>query len=356
MPQTGNKKTNRNTPLQQSGQKLQSATGLTRRTVIMLSTAIVLIILAIAGAFIYPTYIGPFRISVITGAGIDVKMDYFIKRIKLSGSDPLGMLTQLTSDYVIKLGAGQYGIAADAQDINGAIRSVFEGHSGNVTAGSDTEFKEWYRQLLNESGLTDAQYREIVTIEVLRARLQEYLAVRMPTQAEQIHLYGIFVEKQKDAEAIRARWAAGEKFGDLAKALSLDQMTAEKGGEIGWFPKGASLPPNFEYEAFNLATGNMSEPIPEVTDQQQPDGSSAPTVIGYHLLLVTEKSVRELDNNSLNILRGKVVEKWVEEERHKYNITWHGFKGAFDSETYAWIQYQIAKSKSSSSSSSSQQK
>ena len=356
MSQSGNRRTDRGSAEQSSRPKRRSGSVPTRRTAIILTAVVILVILAIVGAFAYPTYIAPFRISVITGENIDIKMDYFIKRIKLSGSDPIAMITQLTNDQVIKLGAPNLGISVTQQDLDETMRAMFEsGSSGNGTA-TDAEYKEWYRQLLNESGLTDAEYREIVTIELLRSRLQEYLAVRMPTVAEQVHLNGIFVEKLKDAEDIRARWAAGEKFGDLAKTFSLDSQIAAKGGEIGWFPQGGALPANFEYEAFNLTSGNVSEPLPEIQDQQQPDGSSAPTIIGYHLLMVSERAERELDANSLQILRGKVVDNWVSEERTKYNMKWHGLNNGFDSETYAWINYQIAKSKASGSSSSNQQK
>ncbi|MEK7353963.1 MAG: peptidylprolyl isomerase, partial [Chloroflexota bacterium] len=240
------------------------------------------------------------------------------------------------------------GISVSPEDIDQTMRSVFQGQSENASASAaafETEFKEWYRQRLNESGLTDAEYRDIITIEIYRSRLQEYLAARMPTIADQAHVYVISVETQKEAEKIRARWAAGEKFTALAKELSLDKTTGDNGGEVGWFPRGGILTPQLEYEAFNLSTGNTSEPLPVISDQQQADGTTAPTVIGYNLILVTERANRELDANALQVLRSQVVDSWLSTERQNYNIKWHGLNNGFDSETYAWINYQLAKGK-----------
>ncbi len=304
----------------------------------------------------YPTYVAPFRRTIITVDNVNIHMDYFLKRIKLTGSDPIAMLTQLTNDQLIKLGAPQYGISISPQDIDQTMRSVFQGQSGNASAVvSEPDFKEWYRQLLNESGLSDSEYREIISIEIYRSRLQEYLAERMPNIAEQAHIYIISVETQKQADSIRARWANGEKFTDLAKEFSLDKSTGDNGGEIGWFPKAGILTPQLEFEAFSLSTGNVSAPLPIITDQQQEDGSTAPTIVGYHLILVTERANRELDANALQVLRSKVVETWLTTERENHTIKWSGLNDSFDSETYAWINYQLAKSKPPGSSSGSSQ-
>lgn len=358
MSQSGKKQTRKGSAEPSVSPRLQAGDKQGRRTAIILAAVVIILILAIVGVIGYPTYIAPFRRTIITVDNINIRMDYFLKRIKSTGSDPIAMLTQLTNDQIVKLGAPKYGISVSPEDIDQTMKAVFQGQSGNVSESanvSETEYKAWYRQLLNESGLSDAEYRDIITIEIFRSRLQEYLAARMPTVAEQAHVYGIYVETEKEANNVRARWAAGEKFTDLAKALSLDTTTAEKGGELGWFPKGGILTPQLESEAFNLSTGNISEPLPVMSDEQQADGTTAPTVVGYHLIMVTERANRELDEYSLQVLRGNVVDSWLSTERQNYNIKWYGLNDNFDSETYAWINYQVAKSKSTSSSSGSQQ-
>lgn len=52
----------------------------------------------------------------------------------------------------------------------------------------------------------------------------------------------------------------GENFEDLAKQYSDDKGSGKKGGELPWFGTGRMVP-EFENTAFNLKTGNYSQPI-----------------------------------------------------------------------------------------------
>ncbi|NIM26553.1 MAG: peptidylprolyl isomerase [Nitrosopumilaceae archaeon] len=70
----------------------------------------------------------------------------------------------------------------------------------------------------------------------------------------------ILVEKQSEALAILARIKAGEKFGKLAKDLSLDSGSAKRDGNLGYFTKGKMVKP-FEEAAFKLQVGEISEPV-----------------------------------------------------------------------------------------------
>ena len=70
----------------------------------------------------------------------------------------------------------------------------------------------------------------------------------------------ILVEKQSEALAILARIKAGEKFGTLAKELSLDSGSAKRDGNLGYFTKGKMVKP-FEETAFKLEVGQISEPV-----------------------------------------------------------------------------------------------
>ena len=70
----------------------------------------------------------------------------------------------------------------------------------------------------------------------------------------------ILVEKQSEALAILARIKAGEKFGKLAKELSLDSGSAKRDGSLGYFTKGKMVKP-FEDAAFKLQVGQISDPV-----------------------------------------------------------------------------------------------
>ena len=78
--------------------------------------------------------------------------------------------------------------------------------------------------------------------------------------ANKIKCSHILVEKQSEALAILARLKAGDKFGKLAKELSLDTGSAKRDGNLGYFTKGKMVKP-FEDAAFKLQVGQISEPV-----------------------------------------------------------------------------------------------
>ncbi|MCV0409764.1 peptidylprolyl isomerase [Nitrosopumilus sp.] len=79
----------------------------------------------------------------------------------------------------------------------------------------------------------------------------------------------ILVSKQSEALAILDRIKKGEKFGKLAKEVSIDSGSAKKDGSLGYFTRGMMVKP-FEEAAFKLQNGEISEPIK--------------TEFGYHII------------------------------------------------------------------------
>ena len=79
----------------------------------------------------------------------------------------------------------------------------------------------------------------------------------------------ILVEKQNESLAIVERLKNGEKFGKLAKELSIDSGSGKKDGNLGYFTKGMMVKP-FEEVAFKLEIGEISDPIK--------------TEFGYHII------------------------------------------------------------------------
>ncbi len=78
--------------------------------------------------------------------------------------------------------------------------------------------------------------------------------------SQKIKCSHILVEKQSEALAIVDRIKSGEKFGKLAKELSIDTGSAKRDGNLGYFTKGKMVK-QFEEAAFKLQIGQVSEPI-----------------------------------------------------------------------------------------------
>jgi peptidyl-prolyl cis-trans isomerase C len=90
---------------------------------------------------------------------------------------------------------------------------------------------------------------------------------------DQVKASHILVKSEKEAEDVLAKLKGGAKFDELAKKYSTDS-TAAKGGDLGWFPKGAMVP-EFEKVAFGMKEGETSGIVK--------------TQFGYHIIMVTGK-------------------------------------------------------------------
>jgi hypothetical protein len=314
-------------------------------TAIIITVLVILLILVIIGISYYPTYIAPFRITVVSVDDVNIRMDYFIKRCKAAGSDPMYMLTQIAQELTIKLEAPIYGLKVTPEAIEQALREMAQGASENIT---DSEFKEWYRQRLNEVGLSNSEYRDIIGTGLLSSYFYDYLTERMPTAIEQIHLHVILLDTEEEAIEVKARLDKGEKFADLAKELSLDALSRDNGGDLGWVPQNAIYESMYDSIIFDLDINTISEPLAYYDSSVQ--DYTSPAYVNYYLFMVSEKAdAREVDEKYLTTVKNKFFEGWLSQSMGLHKISFRGFNNGFDSETYAWINWQMSKIDKSSS-------
>ena len=90
----------------------------------------------------------------------------------------------------------------------------------------------------------------------------------------QIKASHILVKTEDEAKKVLERLKKGEKFADIAKAVSIDKGSAVNGGDLGYFSKGQMVP-EFEKAAASLKVGEISIPVK--------------TQFGYHIIKVTDK-------------------------------------------------------------------
>jgi peptidyl-prolyl cis-trans isomerase D len=126
--------------------------------------------------------------------------------------------------------------------------------------------------------------------EQVRAR---HILFKLPQQAgadEETRVRG-------EAETTRQRILAGEDFATLASQLSEDPVSAQQGGELGFFKRGEMVKP-FEEMAFELKPGVVSDPVR--------------TDYGYHLIVVEE--VQEAGYKPLDMVRDELRMRLTRED------------------------------------------
>ena len=297
------------------------------RTTIILSVVVVVIVAVVAGIAIYRDRVAPFNTVVIEVNDARIDMRYFLKRVAMSGEPAMNMLSTLTQEQMIKLAAADppFNITVTEEDLDRFARELAAGEDASIEEG---EFKEWYRQQLNETRLSDAEYRDLLKTGYLSVRMAEYLAQFVPTEAEQALVNMILVKDYSQGTEVKERYEAGEDFAALASEYSIDPGSGEAGGEIGWFPRGV-LDPALERLAFDLDIGRISDPI--ALDREQ-----------VFVMMISEKATtREIDEQSLAVLKSRALDNWFEEAYSDYDVQFHGFDNGYDSETDAWVQWQL---------------
>jgi EpsD family peptidyl-prolyl cis-trans isomerase len=131
----------------------------------------------------------------------------------------------------------------------------------------------------------------------------------------QVRLSHIVVNTEEEAQKVLERLKKGEDFAQLAKKISIDTVSAKKGGDLGFFSRG-EIPSEFRVVAARLKTGEISEPIK--------------TKSGYEIVKVTDKKVgqviefdkiKNLISQNLLAEKQKVLfDSYIEGLKKKYKV------------------------------------
>ncbi|MFC5468548.1 peptidyl-prolyl cis-trans isomerase [Cohnella suwonensis] len=130
-------------------------------------------------------------------------------------------------------------IEVSDEELDAELRQMKQGYESE---------EAFYRQMEEQLGmnpqevLEDARYRLLlekliiqgvtVSEEEIEGYLDEHRQELMPKK--QYHLMLIVVDSKKQANDVIARLANGADFGEIARTRSLDEFTADAGGDLGW--------------------------------------------------------------------------------------------------------------------------
>lgn len=115
-------------------------------------------------------------------------------------------------------------------------------------------FDAIYRGELQRTGLSDKEYRDMTQAKIMISRLKDKFSAAVPAAAESIHYEQILVRDATAADDVVRRLNIGEDFATLARQLSIDTNTRDKGGDLGWVARGG-LDPSSEALLFSLPVG-----------------------------------------------------------------------------------------------------
>lgn len=186
---------------------------------------------------------------------------------------------------------------------NGFSLDVKELEARYYLATQDPEI----RSKLDRGKLTERELRQTIEREVLldqltmsrlskdelETALHEYYD-HFQRDLEEIRVRHILVTTQKEAQDVAERLVAGVDFEPLAQRFSLDPLTREQGGDLGW-KKRADLPEDLSPLLFLIPPGRVSNPIS--TDH------------GWDIFMVDEK------RSDFDSLRDTVRREWCKRQR-----------------------------------------
>ena len=219
-----------------------------RRLILILGISVIAAVSGIMGGGWYINQYQPLHQTVIRVNDAEFDMSYYIKMLELRGKGQPAYL-QYSADEVVTV-----------IEQNELIRQ------GALELGFSVSDKEVDEELKSYDPPLSKDYRDLVRTEILTSKLlDEYFDQQVPMFAEQRHIMIMFLESENQATEVRARLESGEDFSELAGELSLDNLSKNENGDLGWHPRGVlseilglSIPEDY---AFASEVGILSQPI-----------------------------------------------------------------------------------------------
>lgn len=205
----------------------------------------------------------------------------------------------LIKEEIVRRYAAELEVTVTDEEIRTAIAS-------RLALQPDSEtFQVAYDQELARTGLSDAEYRQMVEATELERKLRDHFLTEVPASADSVRYRQMLLSTDELAQELRQEVQDGGDFAALAKENSLDAATKDKGGEVGWVPRG-SLDASVEELIFGMDVGAVSTiPVPS----------------GVLLLEMEEKAEdRKIDEGQKPTLASAAFDKWLEEKKEGVEI------------------------------------
>lgn len=162
-----------------------------------------------------------------------------------------------------------------------------------------------YQNFLDQTGISDQRFRELVRSDLLRERLDEQLRAGGPQTADQARVRAIVLPTREEAQQVLEQIQGGADFATVAAEKSIDEATKSQGGQYDWIARG-TREPDFEEKIFGT-TGL----VPEVVQG----------LGGFAVVDVQEiEQNRPLSEEQRETLQNQAFQNWLEQAKAQATI------------------------------------
>lgn len=150
--------------------------------------------------------------------------------------------------------------------------------------------------LEDQFAISEKDFRNQFVSQLYRSKLFEIFEAEETRAKEHIQARHILVEDEEQANQVLALLSEGSQWEDLALEFSTDVSNKDRGGDLGWFPRGLMVP-EFEEAAFAGEVGEILGPIE--------------TDFGFHLIEILGQELRDLDEYSFQLAVQNTFNTWL---------------------------------------------
>jgi parvulin-like peptidyl-prolyl isomerase len=159
-------------------------------------------------------------------------------------------------------------------------------------------FKELY-------DISEEDFRNQFVAQLYRQKLFEQFLDEIPRDEEHVQARHILLEDEATALLVLRLLEEGGDWEELASEFSTDESNKDRGGDLGWFPRGRMVP-EFETAVFDAEIGILQEPVE--------------TSFGWHIIEVLGNEIREVDEYTHQFNVQGEFDAWLTEARENADV------------------------------------
>ncbi len=289
-----------------------------RMKVILISVAAVFILTMFYGIGQFGLqggFAGPSKaegLARINGKDADIfRFNQIMGRLAVEQKDPLDPMSLLylqnlalsqLIDFTIIAQEGSKKFGASGQEVDRAVEDIMK--ANNIPD------RRTFEQVLKNQGFSMDNLKRMIREEIIVQKMTQHLysgVTLVPDDLREVRARHILVKTEEEAQEVLKKAREGGDFAALAKEYSKDPGSASKGGDLGFFGKGAMVP-QFEDAVFALKPGEISGPVK--------------SDFGYHIIQMNESRLKEDADKEkiLELKKSGVFERWFSGAKSKAKI------------------------------------